>query len=183
MSFILGFLGLLRVSNLAVDNGNSLDPSRHILIKDCQLSKTSLTINLKWSKGNQLGTDIVSLPRTKDPLFCPVTNWDLYIDSLRPHYLHQDWPWLVHRQDGHTFWPSRDDVRALHNYVWEMANLTAAAYTPHSLRRGGATFFAESGLPLEDIKRLGLWQSDAIKFYLKLLNFSHSHLYKFLQDL
>ena len=40
-------------------------------------------------------------------------------------------------------------------------------YTPHSLRRGGATFFAEKGVPLPAIKRHGKWRSDAIELYLK----------------
>ena len=162
----------------------ALDTSRHTLFKDCHLTKTSLTINLKWSKGNQLGTDIVTLPRTKETLFLPCYQ----LATL--HQTHYD-PTVFTRiglgsftaKQAPVFWPSRNDVRALHGFVWEMANLTAAAYTPHSLRRGGATFFAESGLPLEDIQRLGLWRSDAIKFYPKRLNFSHSLLFKFLQDL
>ena len=137
MSFILGFLGLLRVSNLAVNEGNNLDPSRHTLFQDCHLSKTSLTINPKWSKGNQMGTDVITLPRTKEPLLCPVTNWQQYVDSLRPLFYRPDWPWLIHHQVSQVFWPSRRDVSVLHSFVWEMAHLTAAAYTPHSLHHEG----------------------------------------------
>ena len=144
MSFILGFLGLLRVSNLAVGVNGAVDKSRHTLFQDCKLTKSSLTIHLKWSKGNQLGTDVISLPKMKQPLICPVENRQTYLDSLTPVSHQPDWPWFVHQQAGHIFWPSCDDVRLLHARVWEIENLTAAAYTLHSLRRGGV---APGGYP------------------------------------
>ena len=180
-SMILGFFGLLRISNYAIETGSQLDVSRNTLIKDCSLGKDSITLNIKWSKANQLDSDTVTLPATKEHLYCPVTNWVSYMASLSHSVLDLNWPIFIHQQKGQVFWPSTRDARELHRFVWESAGLAAAAYTPHSLRRGGATYFAENGIPLEDIQRLGLWRSDAIKYYLKRLNFSRIHLFEFLK--
>ena len=37
----------------------------------------------------------------------------------------------------------------------------------HAYRRGGAQFYFENGMPLDDIKRQGTWRSDAILLYLR----------------
>ena len=37
----------------------------------------------------------------------------------------------------------------------------------HAYRRGGARFYFEHGMPLDDIKRQGTWRSDAILLYLR----------------
>jgi len=46
--------------------------------------------------------------------------------------------------------------------------LEPSFFSPHSFRRGGATFAFDCGLPLEIIKSLGDWQSDAYLIYLEL---------------
>ena len=147
MLFILGFFGLLRVSNLAIGVGTILDQTRHTLVCDCQDKDSSLVINIKWSKANQLGTDVISLPTTKSPLYCPVQNWRLYIASLPPHVFHAGGPIIVHIQDNQVFWPSTDDLRESHRFIWDQAGLTAAAYTPHSLRRGVRRFSPKVEFP------------------------------------
>ena len=137
MTFILGFFSLLRVSNFTIGEGTVLDRSRHTLIRDCQDKDTAIVLNIKWSKGNQLGSDIISLPTTRSPLYCPVRNWKAYINSLDPSVYQPDSPIFVHQQDNQVFWPSTDDTRVLHRFIWERSGLAAAAYTPHSLRRVG----------------------------------------------
>lgn len=43
-----------------------------------------------------------------------------------------------------------------------------SAFSPHSFRRGGATFAFDCGLPAEFIKLQGDWRSDAYLVYLEL---------------
>ena len=44
----------------------------------------------------------------------------------------------------------------------------ASAYAGHSFRRGGASFAYSAGVPIELIKVLGEWQSDAVLLYLTI---------------
>ena len=46
--------------------------------------------------------------------------------------------------------------------------LDPRAYSPHSFRRGGATFAFECNVPAEHIKFQGDWSSDAYLVYLEL---------------
>ena len=50
----------------------------------------------------------------------------------------------------------------------ESAGIQAAAYAGHSFRRGGASFAFQSGVPLELIKVLGDWRSNAVLLYLTI---------------
>ena len=47
--------------------------------------------------------------------------------------------------------------------------LTPASYSPHSFRRGGATFAFQVGAPKHLFQLEGDWRSDAYKHYLSLL--------------
>ena len=38
----------------------------------------------------------------------------------------------------------------------------------HSLRRGGASLYRAAGVPDEDVKRFGRWNSDAYKLYINI---------------
>ena len=44
--------------------------------------------------------------------------------------------------------------------------LDASQYAGHSFRRGGASFAHQAGLPVDMIKLLGDWKSDAVLLYL-----------------
>ena len=57
-------------------------------------------------------------------------------------------------------------LRSMFKQVASLAHLEEERYTPHSLRRGGATFSYQSGVPLENIKRHGMWRSSAVDRYL-----------------
>ena len=46
--------------------------------------------------------------------------------------------------------------------------LDPRAYSPHSFRRGGATFAFECNVPAEHIKFQGDWRSDAYLVYLEM---------------
>ena len=101
----------------------------------------------------------MKLPRTNHPGYCPV-----------PQGINTSLPLLLQVEGNTVVVLDKKAVRKQHKAVWKVLGLQDQSYTPHSLCRGGATFYAEQGLPLEDTKKLGLWRSDAIKLYLKKLN-------------
>ena len=56
--------------------------------------------------------------------------------------------------------------RALLRRAAAIAGLSACHFTPHSLRRGGASFSYAAGVPLDHIKLHGTWTSHAVNSYL-----------------
>ena len=57
-------------------------------------------------------------------------------------------------------------LRAMFHKAISIADLKDVGYTPHSLRRGGATFSYHAGVPLDQIQKHGTWRSDAVHRYL-----------------
>ena len=57
-------------------------------------------------------------------------------------------------------------LRALFTEVLRLTGLSAAGYTLHSHRRGGASFAYYAGVPISAIKHHGTWTSDAVYVYL-----------------
>jgi hypothetical protein len=50
MAFILGFLGLLRISNVAPVSRPTFDPLRHLRRGDVSIVGNSIVIHLRWTK-------------------------------------------------------------------------------------------------------------------------------------
>ena len=182
-SFILGFLGLLRISNLAPEKSHSLDTSRITLLRDVCVQDNVLHISLKWAKNLQNGQEMLKLPSTSQDVLCPVRLWQKYIQE----YLQIDpdcsFPLFLHRTGGNLIIMDQYMLRKMHSTVWSFLGLQDHGYTVHSFRRGGATFYAEQGLPLADIKKLGLWRSNAVECYLKQFNFDRTQLFTFHKNL
>ena len=108
--------------------------------------------------------------------------------KYRTQYLgagnHKNLPWILHMSQRNILPMTIDNVRSELSQLFIRAGLQEQRYTPHSLRRGGgATFFAEEGVKVSDIKRHGKWRTDAIETYLKQASFQTSSVYKFLQNL
>ena len=51
-------------------------------------------------------------------------------------------------------------------YILKDIGLDPSLYASHSFRRGGASFAFQAGVPLEMIKLLGDWKSNAVCLYL-----------------
>ena len=56
--------------------------------------------------------------------------------------------------------------RASFHQIMSSAGLSNRGYTPHSLRRGGASFAHQAGVLIPHIKSHGTWRSEAINAYL-----------------
>ena len=181
VALILGFLGLLRISNLAPVDSKVIDNTRNSLLSDLVIQGSDLVVSVKWAKNIQTGAETLRLPRTDHPLLCPVRSWLAYtLDYLR-NPADQSLPILLHRKGRLLTVVDQKALRFFLHRIWSFLGLEFEHFTPN--RRGGATFYVEQGLPLEDIKRLGLWRSDAIQHYLRKLNFNKTKLYDFLKVL
>ncbi|GAA5960013.1 hypothetical protein JCM10213_003703 [Rhodosporidiobolus nylandii] len=71
--------------------------------------------------------------------------------------------------DGGFMWRRRDGtVPTRRWFVEELRRRCGAEYSGHSLRCGGATWYALRGVPDKAIKRLGRWRSDAWEDYIRV---------------
>jgi hypothetical protein len=52
------------------------------------------------------------------------------------------------------------------------AGLDRRRFSPHSLRRGGATWAARVGVGVASIRQIGDWRSDAVNAYLPVFHLS-----------
>ena len=57
-------------------------------------------------------------------------------------------------------------LQATINHFVAMAGLDAQSFSCHSLHRGGCTFLALQGAPIDEIKTRGDWSSDAVYKYM-----------------
>ena len=173
VALTFGFFGYLRVSNLAPNTAANFDITRHTTVGDLQQHKQGLLLNIKWSKSRQTDRKpvIIPLPCLGKSLLCPVRAWRIYNTMLRyagitttatsPLLL------TLHEPTGRPL--TIPMPRSMFKQVASLAHLEDEHYTPHSLRRGGATFSYQSGVPLENIKCHGMWKSSAVDRYLSTI--------------
>ena len=158
VAFTLTYYGFLRQSNIAPASRTGFDPSRHTTRGDVTLSPPGLVVQLKWSKTHQApGTPgLVPIPSVPGQRTDPVA---AYTSMLRAVPTRSP-------ADPLLTLPSRRPVtsrylqRAL-RCILTALGLHAHAYSLHSFRRGGATTAFREGADFIDVKRHGLWRSDA----------------------
>ena len=166
---LFGYMGYLRVSNLAPSTATSMDVTRHTTWSDVWSSDDGVLLSLKWTKTRQdvSSSAVIPLPELGNSELCPLRAWRSYKRHLSDIEVTPDSPLLlttVHPKGRTITIPM---VRALLRRAAEAAGLSSFQYTPHSLRRGGASCSFDLGLPLENIKFHGTWKSNAVDSYLK----------------
>ena len=168
VALVFGFLGYLSISNLAPPTAQSFDPARHSSWADVRPSKQDLLLDLKWTETlqTQRGVTTIPLAALQDNRICPVATWELYHHILPWVAPHKTTPLLLTTAPpvGKTI--SSSTLRAMFHRAAESAGSSDKGYTPHSLRRGGASFCFQAGAPLGHIKKHGTLTSHAVDRYL-----------------
>ena len=165
-----GFIGYLRVSNMAPPKASEFDPSRHTTVGDVFLRNEGLVLSLKWSKLRQRTKLPVAipLPCLGSTLLCPLRAWRSYNNYLTAVNItvSPSSPLLLTTQQPAGRPVTIPMIRSMFKTATRLAHVEDAGYTPHSLRRGGATFSYHAGVPISNIKLHGTWRSDAVNNYL-----------------
>ena len=170
VALTFGFLGYLRISNLAPPTADQFDITRHTSIGDIHLRNEGLLLSLKWSKSRQNHRVPVAipLPILGKTWLCPFKSWKIYNKMLNmaDFTVTPETPLLVttHHPPGRTV--TIPMLRNMFKRATRRAHLQDKHYTPHSMRRGGATFSYHAGVPIDNIKRHGTWTSNAVDRYL-----------------
>ena len=159
---------MFRKSNLLPVSQSSFDPNRQLTEADFVFESWGVLVHMKWSKTIQFREKAVQIPFSYVPHspLCPV-------QAIRHAF---------------SFLPSDKDCSQAFNYLDTqtlqpvcftyakflkflrtcLMNIGSdpTSYAGHSFRCGGASFAFQSGIPVEMIKFLGDWKSDAVLLYL-----------------
>ena len=88
VGLVFGFLGYLRISNLAPPTAQSFDSARHSSWADVIQCKPGFLLDIKWTKTlqTQRGVTPIPLAALQDDRIYPVATWNFYNHML---------PWVV----------------------------------------------------------------------------------------
>ena len=148
----------------------SYDPSRHSSRQDLAVEAPGLQFTQKWAKNRQQQVQREDLPRIPPPHFQgdPLDPVQAYLDlqNHTPTAGECDPLLIVPTPAGGFYTLDQRKLRQEFHRALITCDLDPKHYTPHSLRRGGATLLHQQGASVQDIKRQGLWRSDAVNAYL-----------------
>ena len=130
MSFIPGFLGLLRISNLAPDSSHLIDATRHTLLRDINIVGTDLKVRIKWAKNLHTGEELLILPATNQEIFCPVWSWLHYSQVYLHASVDKSLPALLHQSGHQVTVIDQHALRNFHHYIWHHLALADEHFTP-----------------------------------------------------
>ena len=163
----LAFFLYLRISNLAPKAGETFDHTRHSTGGDITETKDGYVFLLKWSKTRQHShnTQQIPIPDLGDTPSNPLAAWRQYREAIGFFATHKA-PLLLHTGPLAGRPVTIQGLRDQFASVLALARLRHKGYMFHSLRRGGASFSFQAGVPLQDIKEHGTWTSEAVHRYL-----------------
>ena len=157
VALLFGYMGYLRVSNMAPNTVSDLDVTRHTTFSDVWATDNGVLLQLKWTKTLQDNSSrvLIPLPELGKSELCPLQAWRDYRSRLVDVQLSPDSPLLLttSRPQGRPI--TVPMIRAYLRRASESAGLSNCKYTPHSLRRGGASCSFDLGVPLEHISKQG----------------------------
>lgn len=157
-AFAVAFYGALCVSKLV-----SLSKSTHggLLVGEVFCRSDLVALFLRWSKTDQQGKGrYVQLHHIHGSSICPMAALEEYCSI---------WPmgggsFLVHR-DGSAL--SNFQFVSVFRQCLVAAGFDPIGYSSHSFHIGAAHEAAWWGLDNSVIKRIGLWESDRVKLYIR----------------
>ncbi|XP_078533901.1 integrase/recombinase xerD homolog [Lissotriton helveticus] len=162
VTFSLAFFGAFRIGELVARSKKEVN-SRALLMEDIRLTAESVEILLQSSKTDQIGKGRnISLQRLGNDKYCPVALLATYL-SCRPH---NDGLLLIHSDCSPV---TKYQVDHVMQGCLFLAGYTAkgAKFSSHSFRIGAATTAFRVGLPAEAIKKVGRWQSNCYRRYVR----------------
>jgi hypothetical protein len=154
-----GFYGLMRLGEMAWSDKPKLRNTRDRSLRwSLDFSNDCYRFTLPGHKSDkQFEGSIIQINKRSNDPDCPWAIMESYITS-RDKQTPSIWLWA--KENGEI--PTRS---------WYMSRLcefiTDKTISGHSLRAGGATFFAELGVPSHIIQALGRWASETFEVYIR----------------
>lgn len=164
-AYVLLFHTFYRQSNFSASTAIAFDHTRQLTRQDVDIKRDSVVILHKWSKTHQSSNHaaLTVIPAIPGSQLCPRR---AMLSMLRhcPTRRGSD-PLLMFQDRSHM---PVSYLRKVWKAVLKSIDIPQPmAYTLHGLRRGAATHIINSDPSArEDIRRHGLWRSDAVDTYL-----------------
>ena len=163
---LLAFFLSARKSNLVPDKPALFDPSKHLTRGDIVIHQDHLMVTFRWSKTIQFGQRLLQIPvrAINNSILCPVSAYTKMVQLMPgPPSLPA---FVVPSPTGlapFCYWQWMTQLKS----SLLTLGLDSSKYSTHSFRRGGATFAYQAGVPIESIKLMGDWASDAVYKYVQ----------------
>jgi integrase len=164
LALLLGFLGMLRISNVANISFRQFNLNKHLSRGDITINSNGLQILLKWTKTLQNYTQgaTISLPAIPNSNLCPLQTFQL----LQQRYPVKNTQPLLSYNVGHNVrLITRSTIQNMLKEAIVRCNIQQNI-TFHCLRRSAASLAFASGVPIEQIKAHGTWASEAVWTYI-----------------
>lgn len=163
--FLLAFHAFLRLGELIAKSKVSYNTV--VQRSDVHFDESrSVVFRLKNFKTKQTSSPItIQLTALPEPSFCPVANLKAYLTE----FPNQQGPLFQFKSSMPV---NYQFVTSHLNTATSFIGLNPKLYKGHSFRIGAATEAAQRGVPEHTIKKLGRWESDAFKRYIRIQSFS-----------
>lgn len=165
VAVLIGFHCLLRASNLTVRSASSFNPHEHLLRKDFRMHSSLLLVHIKWTKTMRYRERKLLIPVIPfaDSDINAVKWFRFMVSFIQAP---PDAPaFSVPTSKGFSPLTYAQLSRKLKKWS-EACHLDSSKYTSHCLRRGGASWLDEQGVPENVIAVLGDWRTTAFKAYI-----------------
>jgi integrase len=152
----IGLRTLGRGSEICALEWNDVDISKNDIIR----------IRFKKQKGNSVERWLPIEHPTKGFKYCAfIRKWIRKYSNGQQHRMSNFFSYQY--KNGTTYVPLK--ITHISTWLKRMAIITGIQgnFSSHSLRIGGATKMIERGVPLEVIKTVGSWKSEAVFLYLR----------------
>ena len=161
----IGFMALLRRSNICPPSIAAFDQTKHLLRSDVVIEGHGVTVNLRWTKTNQTADTVYHIPiaSSGNQAFDPPTFFK-YFNAKYP--VHAQDPCFSFYYRGKHFVLIHKDLSTMLSQFMHKSGFDSDGMTTHSIRQGGATLLMRSGADIPSLKQHGTWTSDCYKRYL-----------------
>ena len=164
-SMLPWFFGFLRSGEFTAPESDEFDPGQHLSFTDVAVdsldSPRCLSIKIKQSKTDPFRQGVTICLGKTEALFCPVGAILSYLVMRGPG----GGP-LFRFRDGRALTRPRLVVEI--RKALAQAGINPDDYAGHSFHIGAATTAAACGVPVDIIKTLGRWKSNAYQLYVRL---------------
>jgi integrase len=163
-AYLLGFMALLRISNVASPSRAGFDPFRHLRRGDVTVVNGNLIVHLRWTKTLQRHRQSARIKLFPVPgsHLCPV---QAFLSLQRAFPVKPEDPFLSYRVAGQLFLITQSHLRrALKKLVSALHFDSRISF--HVFRRSGASLAFASGIQFSAIQAHGTWASDALWAYI-----------------
>ncbi|CAC5420857.1 unnamed protein product [Mytilus coruscus] len=152
-------LAFFKIGELVVNK--SLAHSHTSSLDNFSFSENNVSINLKFSKTDQLGKGSLTIKPSINSHVCPVHLLKKYFIA-RPKSIG-----LVFIHFGGNY-VTRYQFNAVLKKALNVANITSDNFQSHSFRIGAASQSSKMGFSDDEIQDFGRWESKAYKRYIRI---------------